>query len=150
MQQPLTLVVLAAGIGSRYGGQLKQMDAFGPHGEALLEYSIFDAIRAGFTKVIFVIRKDFEAAFKSLIGDKFRGKIEVLYAFQELSDLPEGFNLPVERQKPWGTAHAVLCATGLIHEPFAAINADDFYGKESYQVLADFLRDSSSEKCCIV
>jgi len=147
----LTLVVLAAGIGSRYGGQLKQMDAFGPHGELLLEYSIFDAIRAGFTKVVFVIRKDFEAAFKDLIGNKFEGKVEVEYAFQALSDIPAGFVLPPERQKPRGTAHAVLCATPLVKGPFAAINADDFYGKESYQVLASFLSNpENSEKCCIV
>jgi dTDP-glucose pyrophosphorylase len=127
------------------------MDAFGPNGEALLEYSIYDAIRAGFTKVIFVIRRDFEEDFKSLIGDKFRGKIEVEYTFQELIDLPHGFTLPVERQKPWGTAHAVLCATNFIQEPFAVINADDFYGKESYQVLADFLsHHENTDKCCIV
>jgi CTP:molybdopterin cytidylyltransferase MocA len=100
MPQPLTLVVLAAGMGSRYGGQLKQMDAFGPNGEALLEYSIFDAMRAGFTKVVFVIRRDFETEFKNLIGNKFSQKIEVTYAFQELTDLPHGFSLPPERQKP--------------------------------------------------
>ncbi|MDR0650853.1 MAG: hypothetical protein LBG59_05680 [Candidatus Peribacteria bacterium] len=127
------------------------MDSFGPNGEALLEYSIYDAMRAGFTKVIFVIRRDFEEEFKHLIGDKFRGKIEVEYAFQELTDLPHGFALPVERQKPRGTAHAVLCATTFIQEPFAVINADDFYGKESYHVLADFLsHPDNSDKCCIV
>jgi dTDP-glucose pyrophosphorylase len=127
------------------------MDAFGPNGEALLEYSIYDAIRAGFSKVIFVIRRDFETEFKNLIGDKFKGKIEVEYAFQELTDLPHGFSLPTERQKPRGTAHAVLCATEFVQEPFAVINADDFYGKESYQVLADFLFDTSNDdKCCIV
>jgi dTDP-glucose pyrophosphorylase len=151
---PLTLVVLAAGMGSRYGGQLKQMDTFGPHGEALLEYSIFDALRAGFTKVIFVIRRDFETEFKNLIGDKFREKIEIEYAFQELTDLPHGFTLPPERQKPRGTAHAVLCASNFIQEPFAVINADDFYGKESYALLADFLRglehQEASSQCCII
>jgi len=147
----LTLVILAAGMGSRYGGQLKQMDAFGPNGEAILEYSIFDAIEAGFTKIIFVIRKDFETEFKNLIGNKFKNQIEVLYAFQELSDIPAEFELPPERQKPRGTAHAVLCATSLIHEPFAVINADDFYGRESYQILASFLNNpANSEQCCIV
>jgi dTDP-glucose pyrophosphorylase len=104
-----------------------------------MEYSLYDAIRAGFTKVIFVIRRDFEEEFKKLIADKLRGKIEVAYAFQELVDLPHGFQLPATREKPRGTAHAVLCATPLINEPFAVINADDFYGRESYQVLADFL-----------
>jgi dTDP-glucose pyrophosphorylase len=116
-----------------------------------MEYSLYDAIRAGFTKVIFVIRRDFEEEFKSLIGDKLNGKIQVEYAFQELTNLPHGFTLPAERQKPRGTAHAVLCATPFIQEPFAVINADDFYGKEGYQVLADFLSTSSNnDKCCIV
>jgi dTDP-glucose pyrophosphorylase len=149
--QNLTLVVLAAGMGSRYGGQLKQMDAFGPNGEALLEYSIYDAIKAGFSKVIFVIRRDFETEFTMLIGNKFTGNIEVEYAFQELTDLPHGFELPATREKPRGTAHAVLCATNFIQEPFAVINADDFYGRESYQLLASFLSNPEhSEQCCII
>ena len=127
------------------------MDAFGPNGEAILEYSIFDAIKAGFTKIIFVIRKDIETEFKNLIGNKFKNQVEVCYAFQELNKIPAGFDLPPERQKPRGTAHAVLCATPLIHEPFAVVNADDFYGRESYQILASFLSDpKNSEQCCIV
>ncbi|GHV24976.1 hypothetical protein FACS1894176_02420 [Bacteroidia bacterium] len=127
------------------------MDSFGPNNEILMEYSLYDAIRAGFTKVIFVIRRDFEEDFKKLIGNKLNGKIEVEYAFQELTNLPHGFELPAERQKPRGTGHAVLCATPFIQEPFAVINADDFYGRESYQVLADFLRNpANTNSCCIV
>lgn len=133
-----TLVVLAAGMGSRYGG-LKQIDAFGPNGEAIIEYSIFDAIRAGFGKVVFIIRQEIEDAFKAHFGTKFEGKIEVAYAYQELSDLPKGFTLPVGRDKPWGTAHALLMAEGVVNEPFAIINADDFYGSNAYQVMYDHL-----------
>jgi UTP-glucose-1-phosphate uridylyltransferase len=127
------------------------MDSFGPNNEILLEYSLYDAIRAGFTKVIFVIRRDFEEAFKKLIADKFSGKIQVEYAFQELTDLPNGFQLPATREKPRGTGHAVLCATPFIQEPFAVINADDFYGRASYQLLADFLKNPhNGEKCCLI
>lgn len=133
-----TLVVLAAGMGSRYGG-LKQIDSFGPNGEAIIEYSIFDAIRAGFGKVVFIIRKDIEEAFKAHFGTKFEGKIEVAYAYQELGDLPEGFTLPIGREKPWGTAHALLMAEFVVNEPFAIINADDFYGANAYQVMSDHL-----------
>lgn len=133
-----TLVVLAAGMGSRYGG-LKQIDAFGPNGEAIIEYSIFDAIRAGFGKVVFIIRKEIEEAFKAHFGTKFEGKIEVAYAYQELGDLPKGFVLPEGREKPWGTAHALLMAERVVHEPFAIINADDFYGADAYQVMSDYL-----------
>ena len=133
-----TLVVLAAGMGSRYGG-LKQIDAFGPNGEAIIEYSIFDAIRAGFGKVVFIIRKEIEDAFKAHFGTKFEGKIEVAYAYQELGDLPAGFVLPEGREKPWGTAHALLMAERVVNEPFAIINADDFYGADAYQVMSDHL-----------
>lgn len=134
-----TLVVLAAGMGSRYGG-LKQIDAFGPNGEAIIEYSIFDAIRAGFGKIVFIIRRDIEEAFKAHFGNKFAGKIDVDYAYQALDDLPEGFTLPEGREKPWGTAHAMLMAKDVVNEPFAIINADDFYGADAYQVMADYLK----------
>jgi len=130
-----TLLVLAAGMGSRYGG-LKQMDPMGPSGETVLDYSVFDAIRAGFGKVVFIIREDFAEAFKSSVGARFAGKIEVDYAFQKLDDLPEGFSIPEGRTKPWGTAHAVRAARHVVTGPFAVINADDFYGADAYQVIA--------------
>lgn len=133
-----TLLILAAGLGSRYGS-LKQMDKLGPSGETLLEYSVFDAIRAGFGKVVFVIRKDIENDFKESVLSKLNGKIEVDYVFQELNILPEGFSLPADRVKPWGTGHAILVAADKVHEPFAVINADDFYGHGSFQLLAGFL-----------
>lgn len=133
-----TLLILAAGLGSRYGS-LKQMDKLGPSGETLLEYSVFDAIRAGFGKVVFVIRKDIEADFKESVQKKLEGKIAVEYCFQELNVLPEGFSLPADRVKPWGTGHAILVAADKVKEPFAVINADDFYGHGSFKLLADFL-----------
>lgn len=139
-----TLVVLAAGMGSRYGG-LKQIDAFGPNGEAIIEYSIFDAIRAGFGKVVFIIRKDIEEAFKAHFGNIFEGKIKIEYAYQELNNLPEGFSLPEGREKPWGTAHALLMAEDVVHEPFAIINADDFYGADAYQVMSEYLKGVDCE-----
>ena len=125
-----TLVILAAGMGSRYGG-LKQLDEVGPNGEAIIDYSLYDAIRAGFGKVIFVIRHDFEEAFKARFDPKLKGRIVVEYVYQALDKLPSGFALPPERQKPWGTAHALLMADGAANEPFAVINADDFYGKKA-------------------
>lgn len=131
----LTLLILAAGMGSRYGG-LKQLDPMGPNNETMLDYSVYDAIRAGFDKVVFVIRREFEEAFKSAVGTKFEDKIEVKYAFQELEDLPEGYTVPEGRQKPWGTAHAVRAARDLIDAPFAVINADDFYGQDAYTQIA--------------
>ncbi len=139
-----TLVVLAAGMGSRYGG-LKQIDAFGPSGEAIIEYSIFDAIRAGFGKVVFIIRKDIEEAFRAFIGDKFKDSIDVDFAFQELDNLPKGFKLPEGREKPWGTAHALLMAEEVVNEPFAIINADDFYGADAYKVMGDYLFQLDNE-----
>lgn len=139
-----TLVVLAAGMGSRYGG-LKQMDAFGPNGETIIEYSVFDAIRAGFGKVVFVIRETFADAFKEHLGAKFADKIEVEYVYQELNKLPEGFSIPEGREKPWGTGHALMMAADVTHTPFAVINADDFYGVESYQVMADFLSKQTND-----
>lgn len=138
-----SLVILAAGIGSRYGG-LKQMDPIGPSGEIILDYSIYDAIRAGFGKIIFVIKKDIENAFKEIIGSKYENRITVEYVYQELDDLPEGFSLPEGRKKPWGTAHALLMAESVVQEPFAVINADDFYGRSGYQLLFDFLSGINS------
>ncbi|HZB89471.1 MAG TPA: sugar phosphate nucleotidyltransferase [Terracidiphilus sp.] len=132
------LLVLAAGMGSRYGG-LKQIDPVGPSGEALMDYSIFDALRAGFGRVVFVIRRDIEEAFRTTIGARFEKHVRVAYAFQELDDLPEGFSVPAGRTKPWGTTQAILAARGVVHEPFAAINADDFYGAEAYRALAEHL-----------
>lgn len=137
MSKP-TLLVLAAGMGSRYGG-LKQMDPMGPNGETILDYSVFDAIRAGFGKVVFVIREDFAPAFKEGVGARFSDRIEIDYAYQKLDDLPTGYSVPAEREKPWGTAHAVRAAREVINEPFAVINADDFYGSHAYQTAADFL-----------
>ncbi|MBI2440246.1 MAG: nucleotidyltransferase [Lentisphaerae bacterium] len=137
-----TLVVMAAGVGSRYGG-LKQIEPVGPSGEIMLDYSVYDARRAGFGKVVFIIRRDIEKDFKTIIGSHFAGRFPVEYIYQELSDLPEGFALPPERAKPWGTAHAILCCKDAVHEPFAVINADDFYGAKSYEVLARFLEKSA-------
>lgn len=133
-----TLLILAAGMGSRYGG-LKQLDAMGPSGEVVLDYSVFDAIRAGFGKVVFVIRRDFEEQFRTQIGAKFGSRIQVEYAFQDLHDLPEGFTVPEGRTKPWGTAHAVLAAEGVVNEPFLMINADDFYGQDAFAKIASDL-----------
>lgn len=134
-----TLLIMAAGMGSRYGG-LKQMEAMGPEGATLLDYSIYDAIRAGFGKVVFVIRHDIEANFKKLVGKKWEPQIPVRYVFQELGMIPEGFKVREGRQKPWGTGHAVWVAQGAIQEPFAVINADDFYGRNSFKALAGFLK----------
>ncbi len=138
-----TLLILAAGMGSRFGG-LKQLEPLGPAGEAIIDYSVFDAIRAGFGKVVFVIRKHFADGFKEKVGNKFRDKIRVEYVFQELDDLPEGFSLPEERKKPWGTAHAILVAKDKVKEPFCALNADDFYGFNAFRVMAGFLTKNSS------
>ncbi len=140
-----TLLVMAAGMGSRYGG-LKQIDAMGPSGETILDYSVFDAIRAGFGKVVFIIRPDFAADFRDRIGNKFAGKIEVAYAFQTLDKLPAGFTVPAGREKPWGTTHAILCARECIDTPFAVINADDFYGQDSYAVLSKKLQASANNE----
>ncbi|MDB4725529.1 NTP transferase domain-containing protein [Akkermansiaceae bacterium] len=144
MENCPALVVLAAGMGSRYGG-LKQMDPMGPNGETVLDYSVFDAIRAGFSKVIFVIREDFAEAFRKDVGDNFTSQIEVAYSFQKLTDLPEGFSVPEGREKPWGTSHAILAARDEIDRPFAVINADDFYGKDAYSQAASFLTSNPIE-----
>ena len=134
---------MAAGMGSRYGG-LKQLDAIGPSGETIIDYSVYDAIKAGFTKVVFIIRKDFEQEFKSKITDKYEGQIQVEFAFQDLNDLPDEFTCPEGREKPWGTGHAILSARNVINEPFVAINGDDFYGRESFKVVADYYRKGAN------
>jgi NDP-sugar pyrophosphorylase family protein len=139
-----TLLVLAAGLGSRYGG-LKQIDPVGPNGETIIDYSIFDALRAGFGKLVFIIRKDIEHAFKESVSARFEKQAPVEYVFQELDTLPPGFSVPAGRTKPWGTTQAVLMAAGSIHEPFAVINADDFYGAESYRILARHLQSESTD-----
>ena len=146
-----TLVVLAAGMGSRYGG-LKQVDPVGPSGEAILDYSVFDAIRGGFGKVVFVIRKDFEAEFKEKVGKKYEGHIAVDYCYQDLADLPAPFKVPEGRAKPWGTAHATRAARSVVREPFAVINADDFYGRDAFAKLGAYLAsvDPASLHLCMV
>mgnify|MGYP001175734382 FL=1 len=135
----ITLLVMAAGMGSRYGG-LKQLDPVGPNGETIIDYSVYDAIRSGFNKVVFIIRREFEKEFKSQITNKYEGSIKVEFAFQELNALPNNFNCPEGRIKPWGTGQAILTAAGLINEPFVAINGDDFYGRDSYGVIADYYK----------
>ncbi|MCF8230676.1 MAG: nucleotidyltransferase [Bacteroidales bacterium] len=144
MAKKPTLLILAAGIGSRYGG-LKQLDQIGPSGEAIIDYSIYDAIEAGFGKVVFVIRRDLEDAFRQRFDPILQDRIPYKFAYQELDSLPEGYTIPEGRQKPWGTAHAVWCARNLIDEPFAVINADDFYGKDAYTVLAEALGRKSPD-----
>ena len=136
-----TLVVLAAGMGSRYGG-LKQVDPVGPSGEAILDYSVFDAVRGGFGKVVFVIRHDFEAEFKEKVGRKYEGLVPVEYCYQDINDLPAPYTVPAGRAKPWGTAHATRAARKVVHEPFAVINADDFYGRDAFAKLGAFLSDA--------
>ena len=133
----ITLLIMAAGMGSRYGG-LKQLDPVGPSGETIIDYSVYDAIRSGFNKIVFIIRKDFEKEFRSQIIDKYQDRIKVEFAFQDLNDLPQGFTCPEGRIKPWGTGHAILTASELIQEPFVAINGDDFYGYESFKIVADY------------
>lgn len=146
-----TLVVLAAGMGSRYGG-LKQLDGIGPHGETIMDYSIYDAIRAGFGKIVFIIRHSFEQEFRNHVLSKYEGKVETEVVFQELTTLPSGFQCPEGREKPWGTNHAVMMAADVVNEPFAVINADDFYGSDAFVVLSSFLKNvaSSQNKYCMV
>lgn len=139
-----TLLVLAAGMGSRYGG-LKQIDPMGPNGETILDYSVFDAIRTGFGKVVFIIRPDFEKDFRERIAAKFAGRIEVAFTFQTITQLPPGFTVPAGREKPWGTTHAILCARAAVTTPFAVINADDFYGHDSYATLSRHLSTLTNE-----
>lgn len=132
----ITLLVMAAGMGSRYGG-LKQLDAVGPSGETIIDFSVYDAIRAGYNKVVFIIREDFEKQFKEKISNKYEDKIKVEIVYQDLHDLPNSFSCPKDRSKPWGTGHAILAARNVISEPFAAINGDDFYGRESFKIISD-------------
>ena len=139
-----TLLVLAAGMGSRYGG-LKQIDPVGPGGETIIDYSIFDALRAGFGKVVFIIRRDIEDAFRETVGSRFEKRVPVDYVFQSLEDIPSKFSVPAGRTKPWGTTQAILVAADAIHEPFAAINADDFYGAQGYRELARHLTSGSPD-----
>ncbi len=135
---------MAAGMGSRYGG-LKQLDSVGPNGETIIDYSVYDAIRAGFNKVVFVIRKEFYKEFRSLITDKYSGEVQVEFAFQELDNLPNGLFCPVGREKPWGTGHAILTTKDLIQGPFVAINGDDFYGLESFKVVAEYYQNGGAD-----
>lgn len=140
----LTLVIMAAGMGSRFGG-LKQIEPVGPNNEFIIDYSIYDAKFAGFNKVVFVIKKENYEIFKETIGKRIEDKIEVSYAFQELDNIPNKYNVPEGRVKPWGTAHAILCCKDIVKGPFAVINSDDFYGQSSYKVLADFLKNKVNE-----
>ena len=140
-----TLLILAAGVGSRYGG-LKQLDRIGPNGETLLDYSIYDAIKSGFGKVVFIIKESLEAGFREMFINRLQDHVEVDYVFQEIRMVPEGITVPIERQKPWGTGHAVLVAEGRIDRPFAVINSDDFYGRKAYQVLAGYYKDWTPQR----
>lgn len=143
MAQKPTLVIMAAGMGSRFGG-LKQLTPVGPSGQMIIDYSIYDAILSGFGKIVFVIKKVIEKDFKELIGDRIAAKFPVEYVYQELDKLPAGYTVPEGREKPWGTAHAILCCRDVIHESFVVVNADDFYGRETYEILANFLAEERS------
>ena len=142
--QNITLLVMAAGMGSRFGG-LKQLEAVGPSGETIIDYSVYNAIAVGINKVVFIIRRDFEKDFREKIANKYAGHIRVEFAFQDSNDLPDGFSCPVGREKPWGTGHAILSAADLIHEPFVAINGDDFYGPESFRVMANYYQNGADD-----
>lgn len=144
----LTLLLMAAGMGSRYGG-LKQLDQIGPSGETIIDYSVYDAIEAGFNKIIFIIREVFEEQFKTQVADKYLNKIEVEFAYQDINDLPSGFSCPDGREKPWGTGHAILSANHLVHEPFVVINGDDYYGKESFKVISDYYFRGKEQFCMV-
>ena len=144
MNKDIKLVVMAAGMGSRFGG-LKQMEPIGPNGEALLDFSVYDAKEAGFTKVVFVIKHAIEKEFKEIVGKRIENKIKTEYVFQEIEDLPNGIKAPEERTKPWGTTQAILACRNVINEPFAVVNADDFYGKSAFKKIADFLKEDSND-----
>jgi len=144
-----TLVVMAAGMGSRFGG-LKQIEPIGPNGEVILDFSIYDAIEAGFEKVVFIIKKEFEKDFREVVGKRIEGRIEVEYVFQDINHLPEGFSPPEGRIKPWGTGHAVLCCKDVVNTNFAVINADDFYGKTSYKLINQHLKSANGYNFCMV
>ena len=146
MMQKTALVIMAAGIGSRFGGGIKQLAPVGPNGEIIMDYSIHDALEAGFNKIVFIIRKDLEKDFREVIGDRIEKLCEVVYAFQELDCLPEGFSVPENRTKPWGTGQAVLVCREVLHEPFAVINADDYYGKQAFKEVHDYLVAHAGEQ----
>lgn len=146
MNDNITLVVMAAGMGSRFGG-LKQIEPIGKNGEILLDYSVYDAVKAGFNKVVFVIKRAIEADFKAVVGKRIEKMVKTEYVFQETDALPGGFVCPADRVKPWGTAHAVLCCKDVVKEPFAVINADDYYGKSAFMKTADFLKTNHSDYC---
>lgn len=145
MKKRVTLVIMAAGIGSRFGGGIKQLEPVGPNGEIIMDYSIYDALEAGFNKIVFIIRKDIEQDFKEIIGNRIEKVANVEYAFQALDALPEGFSVPDGRTKPWGTGQAILAAKDVIHEPFLVINADDYYGKEGFKKLHDYMVNEMNE-----
>ena len=148
MNKDITLVVMAAGMGSRFGG-LKQIAPIGKNGEILLDYSVYDAVKAGFNKVVFVIKHAIEDDFKAVTAKHIEKMVKTEYVFQETDRLPEGFTCPADREKPWGTAHAVLCCKDVVKEPFAVINADDYYGKTAFLHMADFLRNNSGDYCMV-
>ena len=148
MQKDITLVVMAAGMGSRFGG-LKQIEPIGPNGEVLLDFSVFDAVKAGFTKVVFVIKHAIEEDFKEMVGKRIANRVKVEYVFQETDALPEGYVCPDDRTKPWGTAHAILCCKDAVKEPFAVVNADDFYGRSAFVKMAEFLKADNNDYCMV-
>ena len=144
----MTLVIMAAGMGSRFGG-LKQIEPVGPNGEFIIDYSIYDAIKAGFTKVVFIIKEENYEIFKSTIGSRIEGKIDVEYVFQDIKNIPDNVKLPSDRVKPLGTGHAILSCKGVVNEPFAIINADDFYGRDAYIKAANFLKEDTTDYAMI-
>lgn len=147
MSKDATLVVMAAGMGSRFGG-LKQLEPIGPNGEVILDFSVFDALKAGFNKVVFIIRRDIEKDFRELVGKRIENKVDTEYVFQDMDKLPEGFSVPEERTKPWGTGHAIYCCKDVVNTPFAIINADDYYGQGSFKAIYNEL--TSSDSTCMV
>ena len=144
----LSLLVMAAGMGSRYGG-LKQLDSFGPNNETIIDYSVYDAIESGFEKIVFIIREEFSEDFKTKISDKFKDKIDVEHVYQSLDQVPKSFSVPNIRKKPWGTGHAILSAKNAISGPFLAINGDDFYGRQSFQVASNFYQNEENKFCMV-
>ena len=148
MGKDITLVVMAAGMGSRFGG-LKQIEPIGPSGEVLLDYSVYDAVKSGFTKVVFVIKHAIEKDFKEMVGKRIAKRVKVEYVFQETDALPEGYTCPKDREKPWGTAHAILCCKDVVKEPFAVVNADDFYGRSAFKQMAEFLNGDNNDYCMV-
>ena len=148
MSKDITLIVMAAGMGSRFGG-LKQIAPVGKNGEALLDFSVYDAVQAGFNKVVFVIKHAIEEDFRKMVAKHIEGKVQVEYAFQETDKLPDGYVCPAERTKPWGTAHAILCCRELVNEPFAVVNADDYYGKSAFKHVVEFLKQEPDDYCMV-